>query len=167
MAVGKVRETSARRGTLCLVTLFLLWGTGPAGVVPGAEAVHGRAISCQGCVKVVDGYGLEDADGSIQIVLVMDRVIHPTAFVLKDPLRVVVDLEPAWTEGLPRLTSWGHPFLKGPIRLGWHSEQRRLRLVLDLVPGPIYDASQDLYLGEGRSGEEARFVLRVTRTSPR
>ena len=167
MEAGKIHETSVRRTTLCLLALFLLWGTGPAGFVPGAEAVQGRAISCQGCAKVVDGYGLEDSDGSIQIVLVMDRVIHPSAFVLKDPLRVVVDLEPAWTEGLPRLTSWGHPFLQGPIRLGWHSEQRRLRLVLDLVPGHIYDASQDLYLGEGRSEEGARFVLRVTRTSPR
>jgi hypothetical protein len=144
--------------------LFLvLLGVGM--LLPAAAGAGAEGGVCAGCAKVLDGYVERVSDGSLRVTWVMDRTVYPRVFILKEPRRLVVDIEPAWTEGLPRLTAPAHPLLRGPIRTAWHAEPRRLRCVLDLLPDGLYDVTQDLFLNPPEQKDGARFVLGVSRVS--
>jgi hypothetical protein len=136
------------------------------GLPPQACGQADLAGSCPGCARLFDGYGLRQSDAAFELVWVMDRTVYPKVFTLANPERLVVDFQPAWSERLERLNAWTHPLLNGPVRRGSDSAQRRVRFVLDLVPGAAYDVRQDIYLNAGQLGEGARFVLRVSRGGP-
>ncbi len=135
---------------------FLLTGWAQ---LPWTGATAQAADACSGCARVLEAQTSSESDGALSLTLIMDRALYPKVFTLENPTRVVVDLEPAWIGATQRLTSWGHPLLRGKIRAAWHADSRRLRLVLDLHPGVKYDVQQDLYLGQGLTVEGARFVL--------
>lgn len=135
------------------------WGTNLGPTRAQAEGPCPRTE----CVRVFDAFGVSKSRDAFQLVIVVDRWIRPKVFALKAPPRLVLDWEPAWTEGLTRLKSWDHPILKGPIRMAWHARQRKLRIVLDLLPETDYDVQQEVYLTVGELGEGARFVLSVRR----
>lgn len=143
---------------LALVASLLVLLTGWAHL-PWTGATARAADTCTGCARVLDAQASSDSREALSLTLMMDRAVYPKVFTLENPTRLVVDLEPAWMGPMPRLTSWGHPLLRGQIRTAWHADSRRLRLVLDLHPGVKYDVQQDLYLGQGLTEEGARFVL--------
>lgn len=143
---------------LPLVTSLLVLFTGWAYLLWTGSTAQG-ADTCTGCARVLDAQASSDSTEAFSLTLIMDRAVYPKVFTLENPRRLVVDLEPSWMGSMPRLTSWAHPLLRGPIRTAWHADSRRLRLVLDLHPGVKYDVQQDLYLGQGLTGEGARFLL--------
>ena len=112
-----------------------------------------------GCIRVLDVYGVSPEKGEVRIVLVLDRSRSPKVFPLKEPPRLVIDLEPAELVGRPRFPEEPFPILRGPVRWWIHPAKRRLRIVLDLFPHRAYDVKQDLYMGPGQLGEGGRFVL--------
>jgi hypothetical protein len=135
---------------------------------PGeANALAASGNPCNNCANVFDGYATSESESAVRITWVMDHRIRPKAFTLSDPRRLVVDLEPAWTEGLPVLLSLSHPILRGPVRVAWHPELMRLRFVFDLLPGGSYEVRQDLYIAEGQLAESQRFVLTLIHGNPK
>ena len=118
-------------------------------------------IDCDQCVRVLEGYSISASQKHIEVILVTDRAVAPKAFTLRQPPRLILDLEPAWISGQLRFHSTKHPMLKGPIRTSFHLKSKKLRIVLDLLPGIDYDVAQDLFMGDGRLGVGGRFVLTV------
>jgi|GEM_PF-2438516 hypothetical protein len=142
-----------------LLVIFLVRGTERPVHAQGWANVEGE------CIRVLDVYGTASGEGEIQIVLVMDRGHRPKVFPLKEPPRLVIDLEPVELVGKPRLSKERLPLLRGPVRWGIHHAKRRLRIVLDLFPNRTYDVKQDLYMGPGQLGEGGRFVLTLREIS--
>ena len=86
------------------------------------------------------GVRVEPQEKGVKVIVTGDGMLSPEVFILKGN-RLVADFPQTTNQVKPNVMNVDHPFLKR-IRLGQHTEPRKVRLVMDLTSEVTYEVEK-------------------------